>query len=238
MLMTPIILGFPRKSIIRQALYPVQLLLLMASFFAQVPSGESQAEIYQTGLLLGVTASRIIDRVYMHQPETFLRKGIDDTPGAGPDTYRPVKKALWALELVTAFRGVGWNWEVGGIPRPDHARRFSFVVGRLVKWLLTFAAIHSVTVISDAILDVNAITTFHPEAATFWTSILQEPWFLRVFMTVGWLTVVYGHIYLPENMVAMFLVSTGIGGRWSDPAQWRPSFGSIKEAYTLRRVWG
>lgn len=82
----------------------------------------------------------------------------------------------------------------------------------------------------DRILESNRFVIF--------LHILRSSLFVRLFITAGWLTTVYGHIVLPENLLAIICVGLGIGGRWAHPSYWPPQFGSIEEAYTLRRYWG
>ena len=233
----PFILSFPTNSLFRKALYPLQLYFLFGALLAPLPPHKSQADLYNLGLLLGTWGARIIDRVYMHIPEaTFLRKEIDDKPGHGPETYGPVSKFLWGTELITAARGVGWNWQVGGIPRPKKHGRLSFVWERTKKTMVTFFLIHIVSLTSSAILTEDDL--IKGGALEAWMPLLRNPFFLRFFVTTGWLTVVYGHITLPENICSIILVTTGIAGRWSDPDQWPPAFGDIGESYSLRRCWG
>lgn len=243
-LLTPILLSFHPKSLFRKALYPVQLYFLFIALLAPFPQpSPSQADLYNLGLLVGTWGARIFDRVYLFPPEeTFLQKEIDnnsddddddDTKNTGPGTYSTWRKFLWALELITSARGIGWNWQVSGIPPvPKYeSSRWGFVQSRLKKLVITFAAIYTVSVAASLILDT--VDTGNR------TPLLLHSLFLRLFTTCAWLTVVYGHITLPENIIAVVLVSTGIGGpRYADPRQWPPTFGNISDAWSLRRCWG
>ncbi|KAI0409139.1 hypothetical protein F4802DRAFT_233920 [Xylaria palmicola] len=228
--MTPVILIWAPKSAIRRALYPIQLFCLAATLVAPLPPGQSQADLYNLGLQVGTIGARILDRVYMHSPEdTFLRVGVDDGgPHKGPASYGTGGKLRWAVELIMSARGIGWNWQVGGVPRPTPApTRWSFVRSRIRTTLLTFTLIHAVTLLAAHILHV-------PDD----NSLLRNPFFLRFFTTAAWLTVIYGHLTLPENLVAIFFVTTGLGGRFANPKQWPPMFGDISESYSIRRCWG
>ncbi|KAI1366409.1 hypothetical protein F5Y08DRAFT_351350 [Xylaria arbuscula] len=227
--MTPVILLWAPKSTIRRALYPIQLFCLAATLVAPLPPGQSQADLYNLGLQVGTIGARILDRIYMHSPEdTFLRVGVDDKPHKGPVSYSTGGKARWAIELILSARGIGWNWQVGGVPRPETApTRWSFVRSRVRTTLLTFTLIHAVTLIASHILHVDDDNSF-----------LRNTFFLRFFTTAGWLTVIYGHLTLPENLVAIFFVTTGLGGRFASPQQWPPMFGDISESYSIRRCWG
>ncbi|KAG6365901.1 hypothetical protein INS49_000077 [Diaporthe citri] len=141
----------------------------------------------------------MIDREYLNDPEQdFLRHGIDDKPGSGPQTYGLVDRFLWATEMITSQRGIGWNWQVGGIPKPDISSRWPFIRNRLYKICTTFFLIHLVTIVANAILADDTGTSNGA-----WVALMRQPIFLRIFITSGWLTVVYGHVGLPENIAAV-----------------------------------
>jgi hypothetical protein len=239
LLLTTIILLFPPRSLFRRALYPVQLYLTACAFVAPLPPGAPQADLYAAGLLIGGWAARILDRVYMvREPEkAFLRTGVDDGPN-GPETYGPLRKFIWAFEMILSQRGVGWNWQVGGVPRPDCTTRWGFVANRVFRALCTMFLVHMVSVLADVItlaLDQGeSVGTMSSGLA----AVLRHPLFLRAYVTAGWLMVVYGHVALPDNVISIVTVGTGLFGTWSDPRQWPPMFNKMSEAYTLRRYWG
>jgi hypothetical protein len=148
-----------------------------------------------------------------------------------------VSKYLWGSELILSARGVGWNWEVEGIPPAPRLSLWGFIKERAQNTILTFGLIYGVSVLACIILDDDS--AIPPNVNTPWLrAILDHPVFLHVFLTVAWLTVIYGHVTLPENLCAMVLVGSGRAGRWSDPEQWPAFFGDISESYTLRRCWG
>ncbi|KAK6008851.1 hypothetical protein QM012_000754 [Aureobasidium pullulans] len=230
-LLGPIALSFRPDSIWRKILLPVQACILINAFVAPLPAHRSQADLYNVGLVLGTWAAKIVDRIYIHKPEdTFLRKGVDDRPSQGPQTYGPWRKFLWAGELIISGRGVGWNWQVAGAKSSHNVGKKTFILDRLQRMMITFFLIDMVARVSESILADNGIS--------LWGTHLSHSLFLHFFITAGWLTVIYGHITLPENLCAILMVALGSGGRWSDPSQWPPMFGSISEAYTLRRFWG
>jgi hypothetical protein len=116
--------GLPNRLLFCKALYQLQLYFLFSAFVAPLPPHKPQADLYNLGIMLGTWGSEMIDRVYAHKPETtFLRKGIDDKPGHGPETYGSASKFLWGTGLIVAARGIGWNWQVSGIPKPKQHNR-------------------------------------------------------------------------------------------------------------------
>ncbi|KAI6777788.1 uncharacterized protein J7T54_001397 [Emericellopsis cladophorae] len=238
LLLTTIIFLFPAGSLFRRALYPVQLGLIACAFVAPLPPGAPQADLYSAGLLIAGWAARIMDRVYMvRDPErSLLRHGVDDGPH-GPETYGPLRKLNWAFEMITSQRGVGWSWQVGALPRPDYTTRWGFVANRVFRSLCTLLIVHLVSVAADVILTLDQSES-EGTIASGLAAVLRQPLVLRAYVTVGWLMVVYGHVALPENVISIVTVSTGVFGRWSDPKLWPPMFNSMSEAYSLRRYWG
>lgn len=185
--LTPLILILPFDSIFRKALYPLQLLFAIGALVAPFPADSTQVDLYLLGLGFGNLASRVIDRVYVHNPEdTFLRKGIDDKPGKGPNTYSALKKLGWAVELISSTRGIGWNWQVGGVPKPENFAKWQFVWKRLNKTLITFSLIHIVSLLASTILTEDDLAK-NGTSATL-VLLLRNPMFLRFFITAGWLT--------------------------------------------------
>jgi hypothetical protein len=58
---------------------------------------------------------------------------------------------------------------------------------------------------------------------------------IRAIMSVQWIWSTYMILTLSHSILALFFVSLL---RWDQPAQWPALFGSIAEAYSLRRFWG
>jgi hypothetical protein len=58
---------------------------------------------------------------------------------------------------------------------------------------------------------------------------------LRILITAQWIMGSYASLTIAHRIAAIFFVSVL---RWDDSSQWPPLFGSIAEAYSLRRFWG
>ncbi|OBT74656.1 hypothetical protein VF21_07014 [Pseudogymnoascus sp. 05NY08] len=54
-------------------------------------------------------------------------------------------------------------------------------------------------------------------------------------MSVQWIWSSYVVLTLSHDILAIFFVTLL---RWDQPSQWPALFGSIAEAYSLRRFWG
>jgi hypothetical protein len=180
---------------------------------------------------------RILDRVYLNDPEAaFSRNGIDDEEGRGPITYNPIKKFIWALELITVTRGIGWNWQISQIPPQQNIKRGSFLVMKFWKACFTCFGLYFI-IFSSKYLVALAEVEAQEEIPKWISRALLHPIFLHVFVYATWAFVVYSSLDLAENILAIVFVGLRITKRWSEPDAWPPVFGSIGESYGFRRSW-
>ena len=154
--------------------------LILCTLLAPLPRDAPQTDRYYARLLIGGPRARIDDRMHMHIQKRGIFADTDDKPGHGPGTYGIWRKFWWGAEMISSQRGVGWNWMVSGVPKPDYTTRWPFIWNRLFKSFLTFLLIHLVSVSASAILEGDDIGS--PE----WKDgLLRHPLFLRLFITVG-----------------------------------------------------
>lgn len=226
----PALLSLPSSSLARKYLYPAPLLLLAGAFFAPKPSAlEDVNEQYQFGLLLGLWTFRLLDRLYLNEAEPTFK--LKEDVKTDPDHYSPVKKLAWALELVTVSRGVGWNWgvEVPSTASKSYRDKISFLQMRIKKILYIYLGLSATALASGFVLRHQNL--FPPGNLLSSTA-------LRLLMWWGYFANVYSSKTLSEDFLSVIFVGLGIGGRWSEPASWPPTFGNAAEAYSFRRFWG
>ncbi|KAH8816082.1 membrane bound O-acyl transferase family-domain-containing protein [Xylogone sp. PMI_703] len=235
-LSTPILLSLPPSSVIRRALYYLPLLLLFYAYNAPLGSGTPDSPstgAYQFGILLASWTMRILDRMYLNDPETaFLR--IDDEKPQSPLKYSPLEKLGWALELMFVTRGVGWNWQISQIPPQKALSRGSFLFKKAREAVVTIGILCMIKVASASLLRLAEGVS----EANMLTTLLLHPAFLHAFMYASWAFVVFSSLNLAENIMALIFVGFRITKRWSHPEMWPSVFGSIKESYGIRRSWG
>ncbi|KAI8949634.1 membrane bound O-acyl transferase family-domain-containing protein [Xylaria longipes] len=83
-------------------------------------------------------------------------------------------------------------------------------------------------------LDVN-ILDFGPANQRLLPSITTKTLCLRTILSVHWIWDAYVILVTFHDIFAIIFVSLL---RWDSPEEWPPLFGSVGEAYTLRRFWG
>ena len=64
--------------------------------------------------------------------------------------------------------------------------------------------------------------------------ITAQGYVLRCVNIVAWAAVPYGMMSMQYNILAAVAVAVG----FSEPKYWAAPYGSLKDAYTLRRFWG
>ncbi|RFU28964.1 hypothetical protein B7463_g7366, partial [Scytalidium lignicola] len=232
----PLLLMLHPNSVIRRMLYYTPLALLLCAYHAPLGSktaGSPSTGAYQFGILLASWTMRILDRMYLNDPEaTFLR--IDNGETKSPLTYTPLQKLGWALELMCVTRGIGWNWQIAQIPPQKPRSRRSFFLMKARKAILTIGMLYIVRMAATALLQLAE----NVDRANKWAKLLLHPAFLHSFMYASWAFVVYSSLNLAENILAFVFVGLRITQCWSQPEMWPSIFGSIKESYGIRRSWG
>lgn len=134
------------------------------------------------------------------------------------------KKMKWALRLATSMRGIGWDWQVKGVPQhPDGSSgRTSFVIKYLVLAAISW-------VCKTACLYVIGAAT----AAKFHTDSPVARGLLDV--VVGWCGVSWAYQGLNANYRLGAALSVGVG--MCEPWEWPPLFGSLREGWSVRLMW-
>ncbi|XXG98625.1 hypothetical protein Hte_004950 [Hypoxylon texense] len=154
--------------------------------------------------------------------------GSSDNGLAWRDLETWPQRLRWAVRLATTTRGIGWDWQVKGVPpHPEaDAPRPRFVAGRLLG-LARHVALKSL-----AVYGIGFCQTVGPAAAAS----ASAPWAGRLLGVVenwcgaawGWNTIGIAH----AGSAAVF-VALGI----SEPWMWPPMLGSLTAAWSVRQVW-
>lgn len=136
------------------------------------------------------------------------------------------QRLRWAVRLATTTRGIGWDWQVKGVPaHPDpDAPRFKFV-GKRVLDLVWHVALKSL-----GVYGIGFCQTVGPAVA------LSSPWTGRLLgvienwcgATWGWNTIEIAHA--GSSAITVLL---GIYEPW----EWPPMLNSVTEAWSVRRIW-
>jgi hypothetical protein len=166
------------------------------------------------------------DFIILTEPQTQLFRIGQKAPSASfPSIWQKVK---WALDLLSSPRGVGWSHEPSSklppAPFTANTSRLKFIANQLYTVAVYYL-----------LWDVCAIYAQNSPALLMGGPPLSEQPLLRKCLNI-WAWAMPANAALRINHCLLSAVMVGLGF-WPDIAQWRPLFGSWKEAYTVRRLW-
>lgn len=135
-------------------------------------------------------------------------------------------RLLWGFRLATTTRGIGWDWQVKGVPLHTEADVPRF---RFAAWRALDLARH-IAFKCLAIYGIGFCLTVGPAVAQTspWTSYLvkvAENWCGAVW---GWNT-----IGIAASGSAAICALLGIFEPWT----WPPMLGSLSDAWSVRQAW-
>ncbi|KAI1779261.1 membrane bound O-acyl transferase family-domain-containing protein [Hypoxylon cercidicola] len=158
----------------------------------------------------------------------FLGDPDNPLPNGGvgerdPKTWR--QKLKWAFRLTTTPRGIGWNWQVKGVPAHPGARqsRSRFVFERVVE-VARRSALKAL-----AVYGIGFCTTVRSSVST---SPVDE-FLLDAF--VSWCGAVWSFNTIGVAHAAGGAVTVLLG--ICEPWEWPPVFGALGEAWSVRQLW-
>lgn len=238
LLLATLVPCFPHKSPVRRGLLLLQITFTIQFYFAPPPPGIKNIAVHYTSSIFHANlTARFFDRLYLRIPEKdFYRKGADGPED--PNSLGFLQKLLWSFELFTVTRGIGWNWRLAGIPKSKQRSRWEFVRQSLMQWVTMYCGVYLTGIIGRNILD-NWSTVEKSQLREALVAISCNPVGYVVFVILGSAVTVYSHFGIIMLPVSIACVGLHIGPEaWHDPAAWPPNFGSIKEAFSIRRFWG
>lgn len=234
----------PPGSLLRRASLFLQITFVFQAYLSPPPSRITDtATLYMHGVLLGNLTACYFDRLYSGVPEKkFYRIGEKgrwergNCKGNGFGNL--MQKFWWALELLIVRRGVGWNWQISNIPASKKGEsRAAFLRLRLAKWVLMYCGLYLTAWTAKNILDdFQSIADAKLQAAV--VSVVRNDIFLFVFIYLGSAMIIYSYFGIPMLSLSILCVGLRVGpSAWQEPEAWPPNFGSISEAYSVRRFW-
>ena len=228
---------FRRRSVQRAGVLALQIYFTAQAYIAPIKSAGNFAITYSSGLLLGNLTLRYLDRLYLHTPEDEFRRVEKDGTEEDPDTLSWMQKLGWSAELLMVTRGVGWNWRVKGTPKAPSRKRTSFVLDRLIRWIAMYGAIFLAERACESILNEWSHVPDGMLRSTL-QAVTQNTLFLYAWIVLVFGFTIYTHFAMLILPLSLLCVGFGIGPtRWRQPEAWPATFGSLTEAYSLRRFW-
>lgn len=162
---------------------------------------------------------------------------------AGSPSAGFISKVISAARLVVSLRGVNTSWETKNLPsHPSSLGSRGQLVSRSGFLLRQVAILLWQYFFLDVLLEVtlqeppeNTEKFYSPGMEYEYFTLTGERWFIRVFTPfVSWFAV--SRLLLDSTWRALSIIFVGLG--IDGPEGWRPLFGSMWDAYTLRNFWG
>jgi hypothetical protein len=196
---------------------PLTLYLILFTRTADISSD------YPVNLTLALNMFVMSDFIVLTDIQNILRKKNQGVAISGAPLRRRVR---WAFDLMTAYRGVGWEHEpTAYLPIPSQPIRsysafFAQQLYNLGELVLCY-------VICETALQV------HPSFAQAGPPFRAEAWWLQP------LVLAYGLGSMASMGLFYWVMGTlAVGIGQGDPDEWPPLFGHFSEMYSLRNFWG
>ncbi|EKV11533.1 MacI [Penicillium digitatum] len=219
----------PHGTAIRYGVFLLQITCAALAFLAPPPPVIDRAFLYSSGVLMGNLLFRYFDRLYTTVPEKTFHRVIKHQIPEDAARLSVSERLVWALELFSVTRGIGWNWRVGGIPKsPTPTTRGQFAASQLIRWIAMYTGLHLVNVSCQLVLSNQKPTTSFAEHLQTYALIVG-----------GCVITIYSHFAIVILPLSALCVGLQIGPHsWQDASSWPPNFADIREAYSIRRFWG
>jgi hypothetical protein len=186
---------------------------------------------YLCGCGLAACIARALDLILLTDYQKDLTKLGQRVPASELGFW---ERSMWAIDLSTTVRGVGWNWqmsEVRSLPPKDPiltASRPKFALYSLLeasKYYILIDALQFVWLYDPLHLRIDDGSSY---------PYLSFPAFKARCMNLSAGLIAYSLIQYLFNLTAALSVAVGA----SLPSEWPPVFTrGFGEAYTLRRFW-
>ncbi|KAK0128104.1 hypothetical protein ONS95_000089 [Cadophora gregata] len=225
----------PRKTRVALA---VPALSLLASQIRVFSTGDNVKDFSRASFIFGFVL-KFIDfgilkrdgEVYKVKNRNASIKKIGSTQELQYVAAIDGKKSIWtkfkdSAELwLFTLRGIGWNWEVGGIPGRQPQSTIYFLFRTLLRIFGSYLA-----------WDIckHAMGQFSYIQSTNRGSFFDEPIINQVILTWLHQLEAFCFINLPYQIGALLTVAT----RFQTPEDWPPLFGDISDGYLVSRAWG
>jgi hypothetical protein len=209
---------------------PLLALCLRAPYYT---FGDPSSDYYNSGPFLAILLW-YLDFVLLTPREGDHAPGFIGEPGAQKnkmkrwtDLSSMSQKLRWAFRLMLpAHRGIGWNWQVKGVPE-DHSSKLSkWTYVRVHVWWAVFYYVQSVVM-----LIVLGCASALQEKVPF-----DDYWkVIAVDAIVGWSGAVWvwDRLNCAYSTAATLAVALNLTETW----EWPPLMGPLKDTWSVRQMW-
>lgn len=142
---------------------------------------------------------------------------------ASSDAFTFLQRIEWSFDLISSRRGIAWNFQVAHVRQYDGP---SSVSGFATMRILSIVKSLTVHGIIWMFIDYFSIDTKHFSQST--------PMTHKAATIFAWEASLYLYLHIVYQSTTLLAVMT----RLSIPERCPDVFGSVLDAYTIRRVWG
>ena len=197
---------------------PIFILYIYSVFFCESDRPVSDYTLNTLFMPLIPTAS---DYILLRPHQRELRK-IGQKKTTSEMTF--TERLAWASSLLATPRGIGWAHEpTAHLPPRPIASRGKFIASQLL-WILFYTILYDI-----------ALT--HLQSPCYWTggpsftAFGWWQWQMRVWVQIVTIYCSMSGMYATLSIIS---VATGL----HEPRDWPHHFGSLWDAYTVRKCWG
>jgi hypothetical protein len=143
------------------------------------------------------------------------------------------EKLKFGIKLTSTFRFVGTQYEVRNTPKTNSTSSREFLRHTFLGIFISYCVLDLINAQNDPAIASRFLTLKNIPILARLHELTAEESIIRMFTVIAagvGLTCVQGGIY---HACALLAVSTGI----SEPSEWPPFYGSVRDTYTLRRFW-
>jgi hypothetical protein len=234
-LLTLVPFFLPNRRIGVLATFPLLLALCFRAPFYTF--GSPSGDYYNSGPFLAILLW-YLDFVILSPAEgpnapTFIgasssAAGSADGAGPGWTGLRSWSQKLgWAFRLmIPSHRGIGWNWQVKGVPSDHRAKlsKWQYVKSHLQRTALTYLRSMLMLVVMGC--SSTLLKEGHP----------SRPLMVRgLDAAIGWSGAiwVWDRLNCFYSLVAALSVACGLCDTW----EWPPLTGQLRDAWSVRQMW-
>ena len=225
-------LVFVFAPVVKRTTGKVSVLVLLITLAVSSPCFHDQTlnNDYGRGLPSFTFPILFLDLFLLSPPGTTKFIGaVEDVPDKKAGLSENDCDTLWkrfklGVRLVASSRGIGWSWQVKGVPpHPDsHLTRWNFVRKYLtlsgLSWIYK-TAMHYLIGIAVA----GKANTTSPYAQ------------IAFSLLAGWAGAFWGCFGL--NQFYQLAAAVSVGLDLCDPWEWPPFFGNLRHGWSVRQMW-
>ncbi|KAH7874290.1 membrane bound O-acyl transferase family-domain-containing protein [Lentinula edodes] len=179
---------------------------------------------YSNGSTLGGELTKTFYLLFLVNPARDWSHGSD--AGKRIDGRPWWKRVYWCLCAAYTMRGVGWNYQVPGVPSPSKMNRYMFLGCTALRVVTAYLLLDFAQYSMQA-------TPFFNDPQTR-TSMRSYSYALQAFYMLVCFSVPYGALRFYYYTGAFLAVLTG----YSSQEDWPDLFGNWFDAYSVRNMWG